>query len=343
MKIIIAGPIPTYKKSGGVAVFDENIALTLAHLNKNNHVLMAVKNPNLIIRSKNYPENISVTGINNIKKLKEFNSDVIISSLWYSLFFCSNLFKSTKIHILHGFTNYRDYADWKVPVMHMIDKKIRKKFDYLLANSDFTKYINENIFGLKVDGVFRIGLAQNQIKQLTTLSNDKEKNILYIGRLVSAKKVDKVIGSVSKLKNENYDECQIIGYGPEKENLQRLARDNKKINFLGAVTPQETAKYYKKARVFVSLNPSEPFGITYEEAIAAGLYVVAPDTGGQVEFLRGFPERCALVDINNVDAITNAIHTGLNKKLKRLSKKEIESLYYLNTVNQIFKVIQDES
>lgn len=343
MKIIIAGPIPSFKKSGGVAVFDENLALTLARMSKDNQILLAVKSPNLIKDQKKYPSNINVANIRDLRKFKTFNPDVIISSLWYSLFFCSNVFKAKKVHILHGFTNYRDYTDLKVFIMHKIDKKIRKNFDFLLANSDFTKYINENIFGLKVDGVFQIGLAKDQIKKLTSSVSSNNKKIIYIGRLVSAKKVDKLIASVSKIKDENYDECQIIGYGPEKEALQQLAKRNPKIHFIGAVTPQKTSEYYKKARVFVSLNPSEPFGITYEEAIAAGLYVVAPNTGGQVEFLKKFPERSSLVNINNIDSVTNAIQLGLNKKLEKLSKKEIEKLYYSNTVDQIFKVIRNEA
>ena len=344
MKIVIAGPIPTRKNSGGVAVFNDNIALTLAHLSPKNKILIATKDVSSVERNNDYPDNVIVVNINNLRKIKKFKPDIIISSLWYSLFFCNNYInKAIKIHILHGFTNYRDYSDWKVPLMHMIDQIIRKKFNYLIANSEFTQYINENIFGIKVDGVFRIGLSQSQIDKLITLRSNNNKNILYIGRLVSAKRVDKIIASVERLKNADYDKLKIVGYGPEKEKLQQLASKNPKIDFLGAVTPQKTLDIYSNARVFVSLNPSEPFGITYEEAIAAGLYVVAPKTGGQVEFLKQFPTRCSLIDITNIDSIKKAINIGLNKKLKCLSKKEIESLNYFNTVKQILRVIQDAS
>lgn len=341
MKIVIAGPIPTQRKSGGVAVFDENVALTLARLNHNNQIIIATKSSNLV--NKIYPENISLININSLKRIKKFNPDIIISSLWYSLFFCNKYIKATKIHILHGFTNYRDYSDWKVSVMHKIDKKIQKNYDYLLANSEFTKYINENIFGIKVNGTFRIGLSQRQINKLITLKNIDNKNILYVGRLVSAKNVDKAIIAVSQLKNTDYGELKIIGYGSEKEKLQHLAIHNKKIVFLGAVASYKVIDYYKKAHVFISLNPSEPFGITYEEAIAAGLYVIAPNTGGQVEFLKHFSERCSLVNINDISSIADAIHVGLSKKLNKLSKEEIKDLSYLNTVKQILGVISNDS
>lgn len=343
MKIIIAGPVTTKKSSGGVAVFNENIAKSLANLDKNNQILIATKNINSIENIEGYPNNISIVDITNFKVLKKFNPDIIISSLWYSLFFCLGYSRSIKVHILHGFTNYRDYSDWKFQIMHTMDKKIRKNFNFLIANSEFTKYINENIFGLKIDGVFSIGLPQNQIHKLTSSNCTDNKNILYVGRLVSAKRVDKIIEAVEKLEDSEYDKFKIVGYGAEKSNLQHLSMKDKKIEFIGSVPPEKTPNIYKNARVFVSLNPSEPFGITYEEAIAAGLFVVAPNTGGQVEFLKKFPERCLFVDINDTNSIVNAIKIGLNKKLKSLTKDEIESLNYKTTLKQIFKVIQNAS
>ena len=60
----------------------------------------------------------------------------------------------------------------------------------------------------------------------------------------------------------------IVGDGTDRENLQNLAkRLGVNVNFIGKIDPKEIYKYYEDADVFVSLNPHEPYGIVYLEAL----------------------------------------------------------------------------
>ena len=65
------------------------------------------------------------------------------------------------------------------------------------------------------------------------------------------------------------------------------------------------------------------------------MFIIAPNRGGQVEFLKQFSERVALVDINNKSEIAEAIKLGLRKQLPTLSKEELSKLSFGSTFDQI--------
>lgn len=334
MKIIVAGPYPQQNKNGGVAVFDENL---LKVLSKDNKVLLVTNK--IPVDQQNL--NIEYANLCELKKIHSFNADIIISSLWYSLFFLFGFSRASKIHILHGFTNLVSYSWLKFNIMHLIDKIIRMKFDYFLANSLFTKFVNEEFFGLKVDGTFTIGLDSELIEHLKRFnkSKAKENNIMFLGRIVKAKKIEVAIKAVSKIDKRLYDTFNIYGYGNEKRVLEKKYSWNKKIIFAGPINHEEVMEAYEKSKVFISLNPSEPFGITYEEAVANGLFVVAPNTGGQVDFLKQFPERIALVNVDNIDSICAGIEKGLRTELPPLTAKQLNNMDYCKTAKEIISVI----
>lgn len=336
MRIIVAGPLPRKNSNGGVAVFDTNIA---RELSKNNDVLLVSKGTYQVSRNSK-KEYVSIF---DIRKLRAFDPDIIISSLWYSLFFIFGFKKTKKIHILHGFTNFSSYSSFKFYIMHAVDCVLRRKYEFFLANSTFTKFINEQIFNLKVDGVFNIGLDHDLIESLKQgkETNERENNIIFVGRIVKAKKLERALEAISILDKNLFNEFKIYGYGNEKKILEEKYAENKKISFKGPITHKNIKNAYNNSKVFISLNPSEPFGITYEEALANGLFVIAPNTGGQVKFLKKFPCRVALVDVDNIDSICGALKRGLTTKLAPLTSKELENMSYKKTSEEILAVINN--
>lgn len=330
MKILIAGPLPNKKKSGGVAVFTENLAKEAS--NEGNSVLIATNN-----KAKLDIKGIETTSIFNIRRIKKFNADIIISSLQYSFFLSFYNLNCTKVHILHGFTNFKFYGIFKCNLMHFVDKLVRKKYDFVLANSKYTEYINNVIFNIKCDGYFYIGLSDEQLRFIKNESFQKRSNdLLYVGRLVSVKNVDKAIEAFNMLNNIDC-KFEILGYGPEFKKLYNKY-SSEYVCFRGPIKYQNVIRAYASAKVFISLNDAEPFGITYMEALASGMFIVAPNNGGQVEFLKKFPGRYQLVDINSKTSIMNAIKLGINSDISPLSEVELRSLSYKNTLNSIFSL-----
>ena len=100
--------------------------------------------------------------------------------------------------------------------------------------------------------------------------------LLALGRLAREKNLEELITFFGRM-NEPGLELVIAGDGPEREALEELAgqQDGKKrIHFAGMIPFEETPAWYRAADLFVCASRSETQGITYLEALSAGLPVV---------------------------------------------------------------------
>lgn len=107
-------------------------------------------------------------------------------------------------------------------------------------------------------------------------------DILYTGRFVKDKNVDKLIEAFSVVaKNTSDVNCVIIGHGIEKQNIVTLIRKlglEKRVVLLDPRTESsEIYAYMKRAKVFVLPSTREGFGIVALEALACGTPVVTID------------------------------------------------------------------
>ena len=113
--------------------------------------------------------------------------------------------------------------------------------------------------------------------------------LFYAGRLAREKNLSLLVETMARLEGENYW-LTIAGEGQCKGELQtQFARHGvRHVTFLGHVGDKETlAEYYANADVFIHPNPREPFGIAPLEAMASGLPMVAPNSGGVTEYANG--------------------------------------------------------
>jgi len=102
--------------------------------------------------------------------------------------------------------------------------------------------------------------------------------LLYAGRLSPEKNVFLLLDMMKRLNPHEYT-LTIAGDGPLLEEM--LRRKPEHVSFLGHVADRAAlADVYANADVFVHPNPREPFGIAPLEAMAAGLALIAPNTGG---------------------------------------------------------------
>lgn len=121
----------------------------------------------------------------------------------------------------------------------------------------------------------------------------KNNCIITICRLVKRKNVDSVIRAFSLLPPQfrNRYKYLIIGDGPERQNLENLAKElniQDNVSFLGQVDDEEKAKLLSSSKLFVMCptlydNENEGFGITYIESQAAGVPVLGSYNGGAPE------------------------------------------------------------
>ena len=157
--------------------------------------------------------------------------------------------------------------------MRIWDKIASDRPDYYIANSKYDACRIKKYYG-KTSEVIYPPVETNRF--FISKKEEIEDYFLFVSRLVPYKKCDLVIQAFNDLKLP----LKIIGSGPKKESLQKLAKSN--IEFLGYLSDEEMAKYYSRAKAFVFAS-EEDFGIVPVEAMASGRPVIAFNRGGATE------------------------------------------------------------
>jgi glycosyltransferase involved in cell wall biosynthesis len=108
-------------------------------------------------------------------------------------------------------------------------------------------------------------------------------DVLYVGRLVKDKNVDKLIKAIGIIMQTKPDvQCIIVGQGLEKPRLQQAAVQQNlqhNVTFLDTFPKAtEVYAYMKAAKVFCSPSVREGFGIVSLEALVCGTPVITIDS-----------------------------------------------------------------
>ena len=102
-----------------------------------------------------------------------------------------------------------------------------------------------------------------------------EKIVGFVGRLAAEKQVDR-FSELFKIPNTAF---LIVGDGPERDSLENKFR-GANVKFVGKKSGEELADCYAGMDAFVHFGTEETFGQTIQEAQAAGVPVLAPNSGG---------------------------------------------------------------
>jgi alpha-1,6-mannosyltransferase len=114
-----------------------------------------------------------------------------------------------------------------------------------------------------------------------------------VGRFAIEKQWDVVIRAFARIR-ETLPGARLwlFGDGPERESLERMAREVEHVQFAGFVRDRaELASTLASADVLLHGCPFETFGIGVAEAVACGLPIVVPDRGGAAEQATGASAR----------------------------------------------------
>lgn len=134
------------------------------------------------------------------------------------------------------------------------------------------------------------------------------KVILFVGRLVALKNVDRLIDAYAALDGDAA--LVVVGDGPEGERLRsRAAASGKDVIFTGRLEGDDLYAWYNVADVVALPSSQEAFGAVVNEALLAGARVAVSARAGAACLVT--PENGAVVDIDAPDALRKALEGQL--------------------------------
>jgi phosphatidylinositol alpha-1,6-mannosyltransferase len=179
------------------------------------------------------------------------------------------------------------------------------------------------------------GVDPERFKPATTSNSGNEKRtLLTVARLDLHKGHDRVLEALAILKEEGFEpHYTIVGEGEEEARLRRLAQNlgvENQVTLTGFIPDNQLPDVYAECDIFIMasreipgrLDLIEGFGISFLEASASGLPVVAGRSGGVTDaVLDG--ETGVLVNPDDPQNIANALKLLFSDSdfAKRLGEK----------------------
>jgi glycosyltransferase involved in cell wall biosynthesis len=176
------------------------------------------------------------------------------------------------------------------------------QFDHHVANSQYTaaelkrqtrkhpRSVRVLPMGVDIDrfGPHRRSAAARQALLNRIAGNDDSRILVYGGRLSSEKNVGLLPALLQELMISGRRDYRLViaGTGPLADALagECASRAPARSTFLSHLSRDDMADVLANADVFIHPNPREPFGIAPLEAMASGLPLVAPTTGGVLTY-----------------------------------------------------------
>ena len=148
--------------------------------------------------------------------------------------------------------------------------------------------------------------------------SDEKTNILFVGRMEKRKGLDYLLKAYEQIKKEVPD-SRLIAVGPgarlRKKYEKRISRNGlKDVTFIGYISYDDLAKYYKTADIVCSPATGwESFGIVLLEAMATAKPLVASNIEGYASVMTHGVEGL-LVPPKNVEELTKALFSLISDK-----------------------------
>lgn len=237
--------------------------------------------------------------------IRRLDLDIIHTHTEFSLgVFGRIMARELKIPVVHTYhTIYEDYTHY-VNKIHLasVDERAKafvRMFTKICCNTVEqvvvpTKKVEELLMSYRVvknieiipTGVDLSKFDENNYTKQELLEKRKsfgilpeEKVILYLGRVSSEKNIAELLAAMPEYMERHADvKFLLVGDGPERERLEKQVSGyscKERILFAGQQPWDMVPAFYQLADVFVSASNSETQGLTYIEAMASGLPVVA--------------------------------------------------------------------
>ena len=375
-KILIIAPY-FYPHKGGLEQFCFEIATRLAK--KNLDVTVLTSNiPQSKDKEKIFGINIIRLDHYNLingrwpmpkvsvkKYLDEIKPDIIITNtrffpICYSAYKYARSNNIKLIHIEHG-TSVSKLGRWlSNSLADLYDKvygnKIIKNANLIIGISDAASHFSKTL-GAKNPITIHNSVDTNFFKPSDLPSEARRAKdgsphithyplqVTYIGRLIEAKGIQDLISAFKNLENKNLI-LNIVGIGFFESELKKLAKNDRRIKFLGEKNQAEIKQILSETDVLVNPSYGEGLPTSVLEAGAMGLSIIATDVGGTREIIdndkNGF-----LIQPKKPDIIKSRLEKLIKSDILRRSfskkiREKIENDFGWNkNIDKLYSEIRD--
>ncbi len=273
-------------------------------------------------------------------KMKKFNLDIIHTQTEFSIgIFGKIASEFLKIPVVHTYhTMYEDYVHY-IAKGHLISPKMAQRFSRIFCNRAKiviapTQKTKDSLLNYGVKRPIEIvptGITLEKFlkdadnNQISAIKNELHINqndfvILFLGRVAKEKSIDVLISQMPDILNKiSNAKLLIVGDGPYVNVLKNLADELKVSNsiiFSGQVAWENINLYYKLADVFVTASTSETQGLTYIEAMASKIPVIAKNDGSIKNLIEDKKNGYVFDNPNELPNIIAKIKNNPDEKLK---------------------------
>lgn len=228
-----------------------------------------------------------------VQELIRWQPDIIHTQCEFSTFLLARkISEHTGAPIVHTYhTVYEDYTHYFSPsrawgrrMVALFSRHVIAQTSCVIAPTEKVRGILEGYHVSRPVCVIPTGIDLSRfaglsdgvyLHQLKAKLSIPEGNFVltYVGRLAKEKNVEELLACLAELKRNDIT-LLLVGDGPYRQTLEESVRDlnlRDRVVFAGMVKPAQVADYYRLGDLFVSASTSETQGLTYIEALAAGL------------------------------------------------------------------------
>jgi L-malate glycosyltransferase len=280
-----------------------------------------------------------------LKAIDIIKPDIILANWPYEYAYAAHKSKIKYIVVNHDVPHKVFYY---IPTLYrfvrfIMAKNILKKVRNIITPSIYLKKETQKYSNGNIKVIYNPTNESFFIKKNTIKKNNKIKKIMMINNGFNERKNIKkaIIAFTYLIKNKQSHKLYL--YGNEmgiNETCYNWAIkekiDLKNIYFMGYIDNSKLDSIFKKSDIFLSTSLEETFGVTYGEAMAAGIPVIAGNkSGASKEVIKN----CGiLTDVSSVKSIINSILKYDNKKIynqKRiLGLKRANKYFNLNIITK---------
>lgn len=145
----------------------------------------------------------------------------------------------------------------------------------------YNQYLSHNDHPIRQALQSAEGLDKEQIRRELGIDAGGRRVVVTCGYLIERKRIDLIIDAIARIPQAERPLLLVVGDGELKPALRAQAgRMEVPVHFAGFRLGHELATFYLAADMLVLASSDDPWGLVVNEAMAAGLPVVASDACG---------------------------------------------------------------